>query len=86
LALQLFQYLFDRYRIEYVLGRSRENGEDGEGAVLLVLLKAPPQTVYMSVSATLASSTPAYFSFAMRSSLMRCLVSEILPSTYCPAR
>jgi len=40
LSLQLFQHLFDGNGIQYVLGRGGQDGEDGEGAVFLVLLEA----------------------------------------------
>jgi hypothetical protein len=42
LPLQLFQHLFHWYRVEDVLCRSRQDGEDGECAVFLVLFEAPP--------------------------------------------
>ena len=45
LLLQLFEDLLDGDGLEDVLGGGREDGEDGEGAVLLVLLEAAAQTV-----------------------------------------
>jgi hypothetical protein len=39
LPLQLFQHLFDGYRVEDVLGCSGQDGEDGKGAVFLVLFE-----------------------------------------------
>jgi hypothetical protein len=88
LALQLFEDLLDGDSIEYVFSGSREDGEDGEGAVFLVLFKAPSQAV-VALVAVISGATyrvAAYFSFAMRSSPMRCLASDSFPKTYCPAR
>jgi hypothetical protein len=45
LPLKLCKHLLHRKDFEYVLGGCREDSKDGEGAVLLVLLEAAPQTL-----------------------------------------
>jgi len=44
-ALQVLQGLLDGQGLDYVLGGGGQDGEDGEGAVLLVLLEAAAQTL-----------------------------------------
>jgi len=44
LPLKLRKHLLYRKAFEYILGSCREDSKDSEGAVLLVLLEAAPQT------------------------------------------
>lgn len=56
LPLQLLQHLLDGYRIEDLLCGGGQDGEDGEGAVFLVLLEAPAQVLLCN--AVLAHALP----------------------------
>ena len=64
LPLQLLQHLFDGNRVEDLLRRGRQDGENSERAVFLVLLEAPAQILLCN--ALLAHALPCLAELAQR--------------------
>jgi hypothetical protein len=76
--------LFRVYRLEDVGCDGWEEGEDGVGAVLLVLLEAATQAGGAGLARAASMGGEAvktHFSLAIRSLLMRSRASRSLPST-----
>lgn len=89
LSLQLLQHVLDGDGVEDVFRRRGQDGQHGEGAVLLVLLKAATEAVLQSIAAaelSLVGAAGTYFSLATLSSPILALASPSFPNTYWPAR
>lgn len=80
--LKFLGYALDVHTFEYMLAKSRKEGHDGEGDVLLILLEPPPQTsdVVLSMDKDFDDMV-THFSRALLSWRMEVLTSFSLSET-----